>query len=282
MVAMSVEVAVIPCAGAGTRMRPATRVIPKPMIPVVDRPVVQYVVEEAVAAGVREIILVVDERPGDPVLGHFTQGDPIEGLEGVEFRSVVQSNPHGLGDAVARAAPAVGDRPFLCLLPDRFPVPGAAAVNRMVQAFDGGTVLAVREVSADDELGRYGVVAIGRSLGDDLFEVTGAVEKPGADLAPSRFAIVGRYIFPYQIFAVLESLPAGRGGEIQLTDAIDLIAREQGASGVVVSDGWFDTGVPAGLLEATATVGLSRGDLGPQFREVLTRLLATDEAPRQP
>jgi UTP--glucose-1-phosphate uridylyltransferase len=265
---MSIDVAVIPCAGSGTRMRPATRVLPKPMIPVVDRPVIQYVVEEAVSAGVTEIVLVVDERPGDPILRHFLDGRPIAGLEGVTFERVRQTHPHGLGDAVNRAARAVGNRPFLCLLSDMFPVPGHSFARRMVEAFDGRTLLAVREVEPE-LLDRYGIVATAGPPDGDLVEVAGAVEKPGAERAPSNLGLVGRYVFPPSVFEALDSVDPGHGGEIQLTDAIDRLARSEGARGLLVGKTLLDIGMPAGLLEATAAVGLARPDLAPAFREWL-------------
>jgi len=264
----TVEVAVIPCAGSGTRMRPATRVLPKPMIPVIDKPVIQYVVEEAVSAGVTEIVLVVDERPGDPILRHFRDGEPIAGLEQVDFSRVLQTSPKGLGDAVNRAAQAVGDRPFLCLLSDMFPVPGASFARRMVEAFDGRTLLAVREVEPE-LLDRYGIVATSGLPEGDLVEVTGAVEKPGPDRAPSDLGLVGRYVFPPTVFETLDALDPGHGGEIQLTDAIDRLAKAEGARGLLVGNTLLDIGIPAGLLQATAAVGLARPDLGPAFREWL-------------
>ena len=266
-----ITVAVIPCAGAGTRMRPATRVVPKPLIPVVDRPVIQYVVEEAVAAGVTEVILVVDERPGDPVVAHFTDGDPVPGLETITFRTVVQSEPHGLGDAVLRARGAVGDRPFACLLSDMFPRPGRSFTPRLVSLFDGRPVVAVRRVSSDF-FDRYGIVAIGENVAGDVVEIEAAVEKPGA-AAPSDLGLVGRYVFTPEVFADLAGLQPGHGGEIQLTDALDRAARRAGALGLIVGDDLLDIGRPAGLLEATAAVGLARPDLAQDFRKALKHLL---------
>jgi UTP--glucose-1-phosphate uridylyltransferase len=270
---MAIEVAVIPCAGAGTRMRPATRVLPKAMIPVVDRPVIQYVVEEAVACGAREVVLVVDERPGDPVMSHFIEGEPIEGLEGIAFVAVSQNEPRGLGDAVLRAAAAVGDRPFVCLLSDNmFPVPSQAFTPALVEPYDGRPVLAVRHVEGD-LLDRYGIVDVDEHLGDSLVSVKGAVEKPGADRAPSSLGLVGRYVFPPIVFQVLAGLDPGHGGEIQLTDAIHRIASDGGALGRIVDDSLLDIGVPLGLAEATAAVGLARPDLAVRYREFLERIL---------
>jgi UTP--glucose-1-phosphate uridylyltransferase len=268
----AVEVAVIPCAGAGTRMLPATRAVPKPLLPVIDRPVLQYIVEEAVAAGITEVILVVDERPGDPVMAHFTGAPPIEGLEGITFVAVVQTEPAGLGDAVLRAADAVGDRPFLCMLSDRFPVPGREFSDRMVEVFDGRAVLALERVG-EEGADSFGFVSVGGEVVDGLVTVDGAVEKPGRGRAPSDLALMGRYVLPASIFAELASLEPGHGGEIQLTDAIDSAARTDGAVGLVVDHVLLDIGMPAGLLEATAAVGLARPDMAPAFREAIRRLL---------
>lgn len=267
---MNVDVAVIPCAGAGTRMRPATRIVPKALIPVIDKPVIQYVVEEAVHAGITEVVLVVDDRPGDPVIAHFLEGDPIEGLEDITFTRAVQPTPLGLGHAVWCAAEAVGDRPFMTLLSDMFPRPDRTFAVRLVGAFDGRTTVAVRPVS-DEYLDRYGIVAATVGEGD-LIDVTGAVEKPGAG-APSNLGLVGRYIFTPALFDVLDSQDPGHGGELQLTDAIDTLARSEGAVGLVVGDDLLDIGIPAGLLEATAVVGLSRPDLARSFKEAIGHLL---------
>jgi UTP--glucose-1-phosphate uridylyltransferase len=266
---MKVDVAVIPCAGSGTRMRPATRVLPKAMIPVVDRPVIQYVVEEAVEAGVGEIVFVLDDRPGDPVLRHFVEGKPIPGLQGVTFHAVRQDRPHGLGDAVGRAEGLIAGRPFLCLLSDMFPVPGLSFASRMIEVFDERALVALREVGPE-MLDRYGIVAVGPRDGD-LVEVIGAVEKPGPDQAPSNLGLIGRYVLPASVFDALREVDPGHGGEVQLTDAIDLLASREGARGLVVGEALLDIGVPAGLLEATAAVGLARDDLAPAFRSWLKR-----------
>jgi UTP--glucose-1-phosphate uridylyltransferase len=252
-------------------MRPATRIVPKPLIPVIDRPVIQYVVEEAMSAGVTEIVLVVDERPGDPVLSHFTAGEPVEGMEHLTFRKVVQAEPLGLGHAVLQAAEAVDGRPFLCMLSDMFPRPGRSYAHRLADAFDGRPVLAIQEMP-DEFLDRWGFVAVDGAPQDGVIEVVGAIEKPGSN-APSRYGLPGRYTFTAEIFDVLASQEPGFGGELQLTDAIDTVARSEGARGVIVGDDLFDTGIPAGLLEATAAVGLSRPDLADSFRAAIKHLL---------
>jgi len=252
-------------------MRPATRIVPKALIPVVDRPVIQYVVQEAVDAGVTEIVLVVDERPGDPVLAHFMDGDPIPGFENVTFVKVIQPEPLGLGDAVLCGADAVGDRPFMTLLSDMFPRPGRSFADRLVAAFDGRPTVAVRKVPPA-YFDRYGIVSVTGEVVNGVTEVNGAVEKPGAD-APSDLGLVGRYVFTPELFEVLGSQGVGHGGELQLTDAIHTLVAQGGGVGLIVDDDLLDIGRPAGLLEATAAVGLSRPELADEFRTALGHLL---------
>jgi UTP--glucose-1-phosphate uridylyltransferase len=157
------------------------------------------------------------------------------------------------------------------MLSDMFPRPGRSYATRLVESFDDRTVLAVQPMP-DEYLDRWGFVATAGEAVDGVVEVTGAVEKPGAD-SPSNLGLPGRYVFTPEIFELLASQQPGHGGEIQLTDAINTLAGRDGATGVVVGDDLFDTGIPAGLLEATAAVGLSRPDLADQFRRALDRLL---------
>jgi UTP--glucose-1-phosphate uridylyltransferase len=251
-------------------MRPATRTVPKPLIPVLEKPAIQYVVEEAVAAGAQEVVFVLsDER----ILHHFTSGSPITGLENTRFRYVEQEHALGLGHAVLCAAEVVGNRPFTCLLSDRFPLPGSTLLAEMVDAFDDRTVLALERVTPD-VIHRYGVVSVS-DRADGLWDVHGAVEKPAAVDAPSDLALVGRYVFTPDIFADIEAATPGALGEIQLTDAIDTQARRQPALGVPCPEDLLDTGLPLGLAEATAAVALGREDIADEFRAFLHRLLAT-------
>ena len=187
---MSIEVAVVPAAGRGTRMRPATRVVPKALIPVVDRPAIQYAVEESVRAGASEVIIIVD--PGVETLAerHFWEEGPLPGLEDVKITPVVQEIPHGLGHAVLTAREAVADRPFYCVLADNIPRPDGDVLSAMARAFDDTSVVCLRRLTPEF-LERYGVVVPGTWLGQEVVEVRGAVEKPGAahapsDLTPSR------------------------------------------------------------------------------------------------
>jgi UTP--glucose-1-phosphate uridylyltransferase len=271
---MKVDLALIPAAGLGTRMRPATRAIPKALLPVVDKPAVQHVAEEAVRAGARELIYVVDLGVGSLIERHFSNGGPLPGLEQVETRIVVQEEPRGLGHAVLSAREAIGGRPFFCLLADNIVRPGADVLPSLLQAADGGSVVALREV-ASHMLDRYGVAVPGERHGAEL-DLAGAVEKPGVERAPSNLGLVGRYLFTPDVMDALAGLEPGHGGEIQLTDAIDSVAREGRCRGVVGEHDLLDIGVPLGLLEAAVVLGLAR----PEFREEFAGFLRALDVPQ--
>ena len=268
---IDVDVAVVPAAGLGTRMRPATRAIPKALLPVVDRPAVQHVAEEAVRAGVGEIVFVVDLGVGSLIQSHFADGDPLEGLEDLKIRIVVQEEPHGLGHAVLSAREAIGDRPFFCLLADNIVRPGCDVLSGLAAASRGGSVVSLREVGPH-MLDRYGVAVPGDRFGAEL-DVIGAVEKPGVEAAPSNLGLVGRYLFTPDIMEALAGLEPGHGGEIQLTDAIDVVAKQGDCRGVVGEYDLLDIGIPLGLLEAAVVLGLAR----PEYREDFAAFLRSLE-----
>lgn len=253
---MTVEVAVIPAAGRGTRMRPATRVVPKALLTVVDRPAIQYAVEEAARAGAREAIVVVDLDAGHLVAQHFTLGGPLPGLDEVLLRPVVQEEPLGLGHAVAEAAEMVGDRTFFCLLSDNIMRPGNDVLPALEAGSDGGSVsvMCLRYLE-DDHLSRYGVVTPASPIDDGYLDLAGAVEKPGPETAPSRLGLVGRYLFTPEIFPILAKLDPGVGGEIQLTDAINQLGERGRLRGFVTAQDLLDVGTPQGLLEASVELG---------------------------
>jgi UTP--glucose-1-phosphate uridylyltransferase len=250
-----IEVAVIPAAGRGTRMRPATRVVPKALITVVDRPAIQYAVEEAARAGAREVILVVDLDAGGLIRQHFAIEGPLPGLEHVRIRLAVQEEPLGLGHAVWVTEEMVAGRPFMCLLADNIVRPGQEVLAPMSQLAleQEVSVVCLRQLS-DDFLSRYGVVV---AEGDDPIFVRGAIEKPGIERAPSRLGLIGRYVFTPQVFAALAETRPGHGGEIQLTDAIDLLGRNGQCVGWVADEEFLDVGNPSGLLEASVVLGES-------------------------
>ncbi len=263
-----IEVAVIPAAGKGTRLRPATRVVPKALVPVVDRPAIQYGVEEAARAGATEVIVIVDPGVGELVVRHFTEEGPLPGLEHVEVIPVVQEEARGLGDAVLTAREAVDGRPFLCLLADNIPRPGGDVLDRMAAAFDGLSLVCLRTLT-DEFLSRYGVIVPGGEPDGPVVPVAGAVEKPGVEAAPSRLGLIGRYLFTPEVFDVLEDLPPGVGGEVQLTDAIDLLGRSGRCAGYVADTDLLDIGNPLGLVEATTVLAAADPRFGERYRAFL-------------
>jgi UTP--glucose-1-phosphate uridylyltransferase len=261
---MSIDVAVIPAAGRGTRMRPATRVVPKALITVVDRPAVQYAVEEAARAGAKEAIVVVDLDAGHLIAQHFKLGGSLPGLEDVRVRPVVQEEPLGLGHAVYEAQEMVGDRPFFCLLSDNITRPGVSLLKEMARGSRDGevSVMCLRTLT-DEFLSKYGVVIPSSDVEGSYVDLAGAVEKPGAAAAPSRLGLVGRYLFTPEVFSILEKTPPGVGGEIQLTDAINELGARGRLRGFVADTDLLDVGTPQGLLAASVVLGEAQFGSGP-------------------
>jgi len=253
---VSIEVAVIPAAGRGTRMRPATRVVPKALITVVDRPAIQYAVEEAARAGAEEAIVVVDLDAGHLIAQHFSLGGPLPGLENIRVRPVVQEEPLGLGHAVYEAAEMVADRPFFCLLSDNIVRPGQDVLTEMAGGSNDGdvSVMCLRRYP-DEFLDKYGFVVPTSEVVDNYVDLAGAIEKPGVDDAPSNLGLVGRYLFTPEVFSILEKTDPGYGGEIQLTDAINELGTLGRLRGFVAEAELLDTGTPEGLLKATRVLG---------------------------
>lgn len=260
-----IDVAVVPAAGRGTRMRPATRVVPKALLTVVDRPAIQFVVEEAAAAGVAEVILVLDPEVVGWVSKHFSIEGPLPGLEEITITTVAQDQPLGLGHAVNVAADLVGERNFFCLLSDRIPRPGhqvlrslAGGVNRNDRSGSGdadNSVVYLRTLDQDHLLASHGVAVPASDLSGGYLDLAGAVEKPGVSAAPSRLGFDGRYLFTPEVFSVLDSVPPGVGGEIQLTDAINVLGAEGRLRGFVGVEDLLDVGTPEGLVEASSVLG---------------------------
>jgi UTP--glucose-1-phosphate uridylyltransferase len=294
---MTVRTAVIPAAGMGTRFLPATKVVPKELLPVVDRPALQYIVEEAARAGIEDVVLITNEnKPG--IDSHF---GPVAHLEDAlagpgdeaklalvrepqqiaQVRSVIQDQPRGLGHAVLCAAEAVGDAPFAVMLGDDLIDFDDLLLERMmqVQAERGGSVVALMEVPPAD-VSKYGCAAIETTDDADTVTITGMVEKPPVDEAPSNLVVVGRYVLDPAVFDVLRQTPPGRGNEIQLTDALEVLAargfdgRGGGMSGVVFTGRRYDTGDRLEYLKAVVQLALKRDDLGPQFGAWLDEFVA--------
>jgi UTP--glucose-1-phosphate uridylyltransferase len=286
---MRVRKGVFPAAGLGTRFLPATKAQPKEMLPLVDKPMIQYVVEEAVASGLSEIIIVTG-RGKRAIEDHFDAAfeleyylndrGKVEELAQIKTISemasvsyVRQKEPLGLGHAILCARSLVGEEPFGVFLGDD--IIGAAPVPCMRQLLDvferlGGPVLAVERVPRE-QLPRYGVIKP-RPLGGNVYEILDLVEKPRVADAPSDLAIIGRYVLPPEIFGILAETPAGAGGEIQLTDALRTLRSRRPMYAVEFEGRRYDTGDKLGFLKATVEFALARPDLADQFRAYLKSL----------
>ncbi|GAA0916125.1 UTP--glucose-1-phosphate uridylyltransferase GalU [Streptomyces thermoalcalitolerans] len=289
--------AVIPAAGLGTRFLPATKATPKEMLPVVDKPAIQYVVEEAVAAGLDDVLMVTG-RNKRPLEDHFDRnyelesalekkgdGDRLakvqESTDLATIHYVRQGDPRGLGHAVLCAAPHVGREPFAVLLGDDLIDPRDPLLQRMieVQELHGGSVVALMEVDPG-QIHLYGCAAVEPTGESDVVQVTGLVEKPDAAEAPSNYAIIGRYLLDPNVFEVLRRTEPGRGGEIQLTDALQQLAQDETIGGpvhgVVFKGRRYDTGDRGDYLRAIVRLACEREDLGPDFRAWLQRYVAEE------
>jgi UTP--glucose-1-phosphate uridylyltransferase len=282
----AVRTAVIPVAGLGTRFLPATKATPKEMLPVVDRPAIEYVVREAVGAGLDDVLFITG-RTKRPLEDHFDRNIELEqALEAkgdraaldvvtestqlAQIHYVRQGDPRGLGHAVLMAERHVGDHPFAVLLGDDLIDERDPILPRMidVQAKFGGSVLCVMEVPRD-QISLYGCPEVRPTNDPDVLEVMSVVEKPNVEEAPSNYAVIGRYVLDPAIFPILQETPPGRGGEIQLTDALQVLAQAPGGSGVraVVFRGRrYDVGDRLAYLQAVVTLAAERADLGPPFR----------------
>ena len=285
----TIRYAVFPVAGKGTRFLPATKASPKEMLPVVDKPLIQYAVEEAIQAGANNLVFITgrnkraieDHFDTDPELELLLASKDKEALlemvrntvpPHVNCIYVRQGEPLGLGHAVLCARPVVGDRPFFVHLADDLIDAEEACLGQMARVFDahGGSVLGVEEVPAD-QTRQYGIIDAEPAQGG-LRRLRGIVEKPRPEDAPSNLAVVGRYILTPRIFDLLEDTGAGAGGEIQLTDAIARLLREEPVYGYEFEGLRFDCGSKLGYLEATVHYGLKHPELGADFRAHLQSL----------
>ena len=281
--------AVIPAAGLGTRFLPATKAQPKEMLPVVDKPAIQYVVEEAVAAGIDDI-LIITGRNKRSLEDHFDRnfeleyqlqakgktGDLAEVVELAELADihfVRQGEPLGLGHAVSVARKHVGNEPFVVMLGDDIMDEHSTVLKGMIKSFDehGSSVVALMEVPEQD-ISAYGCAAVTDQDGP-LCRITEVVEKPAPEVAPSNLAVMGRYLFTPSIFEELSHVEVGVGGEIQLTDAIATLLDHESVFGYTFSEGRFDIGKKIDYLRATVELALKREDLGPEFRAFLSEVV---------
>ncbi len=286
----SVRKAVIPAAGLGTRFLPATKAQPKEMLPVVDKPAIQYVVEEAVGAGLTDVLMITG-RNKNALENHFDRVTELEAtltlkgdldrLEKVMHSSnladlhyVRQGDPLGLGHAVLRAKMHVGREPFAVLLGDDLIDARDPLLSRMIDESErtGGSVVALLEV--DPAMAHlYGIATVEATATDDLVRITGLVEKPATGTAPSNYAVIGRYVLQPEVFDVLEKTAPGKGGEIQLTDALQTMAADPASGGVyglVFRGRRYDTGDRLDYIKAIVQLACDREDLGPELRAWLT------------
>ncbi len=270
---MKVDVALVPAAGRGTRMRPATNAIPKALLTVVDRPGVQWVVEEAARAGVTEVVVVVDPDGRAMIERHFEESRFLPDLSGIKVRGVVQEEAKGLGHAVLAGREAIGLRPFFVMLADDLIRPREDLLSHLARAADPGTSVVYVRRLPDGMLGEKGVVVPRSGACDSVMEIGGAVEKPGAARAPSNYAIHGRYLFMPEVFDHLSGVAPGYGGEIQLTDAVDSLARAGRCRAYVSDVELLDVGNPLGYLRANTVLGLADPAYGEPYRSIVDDLL---------
>jgi len=285
-----VRKAVIPAAGLGTRFLPATKAQPKAMLPLLEKPSIQYVVEEAVQAGITDI-LVVTGRNTRSVADHFDRTPELEDLlestgkldalehvrslaDIANLHFVRQGEAKGLGHAVGMGRAFVGDEPFAVLLPDDLMIDDAALLKGMIGAYaeHGGSVVAFRDVPRE-EVSAYGVADPVEQVVDGLWRLRGMVEKPKVEDAPSTFIATGRYVFSPAIFDAIAQVEPGKGGEIQLTDAIAILLEREPLFGLIFDEGRYDVGTPIEHLKATVELAAEHPELREEFRAFLAEFV---------
>jgi len=285
---MKVKKAVIPAAGLGTRLLPATKNIPKEMLPVLDKPLIQYAVEESITAGIEDIIIVT-ARGKETIENHFDRCAELEqhlsakndlanlrlvqqtaGLTDVAY--VHQKEAKGLGHAVWCARKLVGREPFAVILPDDLIVANPPGLTGLIQGAEtyGKSIIMVRKVPRD-EVSKYGIITPGK-LHNSIYTVKDLVEKPSVPDAPSDLAVLGRYVLVPEVFTILENLSPGYGGEIQLTDAIRQLVKRSGVYAIEYTGRHYDVGRLDGYLRALVELGLEHPGLGPTFKNYLVKL----------
>jgi UTP--glucose-1-phosphate uridylyltransferase len=280
---------VIPAAGLGTRFLPATKAVPKELLPIVDKPTIQYIVEEAVASGIEETILITARGKGG-IEDHFDISVELEETlrkqkkedllrmvrelsEMVRVVAIRQKEPKGLGHAVLCAREAVGEEPFAVLLGDDIVDSDPPCLAQMMEVSrqKGGGVIALLRVP-ETETHLYGIIR-GEHVGERIYQITEMVEKPKPDQAPSNLAVIGRYILPPEIFPIIENTPPGKGGEIQLTDALQELARRTPLYGYEFMGDRYDAGDKVGYLLANIAFALKRPELAARVKEFLKKVM---------
>ena len=289
---MKVKKAIIPAAGLGTRFLPATKALPKEMLPIVDKPTMQYIIEEAVASGIEEI-LIITGRNKKSIEDHFDKSVELElELENkhkddllkqvrdisnmVNIHFIRQKEPKGLGHAINCARAFVGNEPFAVMLGDDIVDAKTPCLKQLMDCFEEKqtTILGVQEV-AKENVDKYGIVD-GVQISDRVYKVNNLVEKPQVDVAPSNVAILGRYIITPEIFDILDNTKPGKGGEIQLTDALKTLISQQDMYAYVFEGRRYDVGDKLGFLEATVEFALKRDELKVPFMKYLQTLKYND------
>ena len=284
--------AVIPAAGYGTRFLPATKATPKEMLPIVDKPTIQYIVEEAMASGIEEL-LIVSGHGKRAIEDHFDSAPALEAelrrkgktdllklvqeTADINVHYIRQRYMRGLGDAILCAKTFMGDEPFAVLLGDDVVYhPERPALRQLIDVYEqtGGSVLGCQQVP-DEKVSSYGIVAGTPVPGGEekLLRVSDMIEKPSLEEAPSHFAVLGRYIIKPEVFAILENTKPGKGGEVQLTDALKVLAKLDAVYAYAFDGKRYDLGDKLGFLKATVEFALRREDLGPAFRTYLRELM---------
>ena len=285
-----VKKAVIPAAGLGTRFLPATKAQPKEMLPIVDKPTLQYIIEEAVASGVEEI-LIITGRNKKSIEDHFDKSvelelelenkgktDLLEIVRGisnmVNIDYIRQKEPKGLGDAIYCARYFIGDEPFAIMLGDDMVDNGQGppCLKQLIDAYEdhNASILGVQEVDKENT-DKYGIID-GQKLSDNIYKVKALVEKPDPDQAPSNVAILGRYIITPQIFDILGQIPPGKNGEIQLTDALEILKDKEDMYAYVFEGRRYDLGDKLGFLQATVDAALKKPELRDEFLRYLNQV----------
>ena len=278
---MKITKAVIPAAGFGTRFLPATKAVPKEMLPIVDKPTIQYIVEEAIAAGIEDLIIITS-RGKDALVNHFDKAFELETVlerdgkdemlrlvrevsDKINVHFVRQQEQKGLGHAVLCAKSFIGNEPFAVMLGDDVVVSDKPCIGQLMEQFEkcGSTVLGVQKVGME-QVSKYGIVDC-ENVGGRLYKVNGMVEKPKKEDAPSDVAVLGRYVITPAIFECLENTPKGAGGEIQLTDALVMLSESESVYAYDFEGRRYDIGNKQGFLQATVEFALARDDIKDEF-----------------
>lgn len=287
---MRVRKAIIPAAGLGARFLPATKAQPKEMLPIVDKPTIQYIIEEAIASGIEDI-LIITGRNKRAIEDHFDKSLELEYQlkakgntellkivqdisELIDIYYVRQKEPLGLGHAIYCARQFIGDEPFAVLLGDDIIRSQVPCLKQLIDLYEEspGTIVAVQEVPRE-EVHKYGIIDAVPESNGNVFKINDLVEKPPVENAPSRLAVIGRYIITPRIFSLLAETKPGAGGEIQLTDALKVLCREQPMYGLAYTGRRYDVGDKLGYLQATVEFALARPDLAEGFRSYLKTLI---------